>query len=236
MPPYAAKSTSKEEVVVEEAAEEEALQEHLNQLVNHKHKLLFWQQQMSKQPVNYHRYLMERGLKQMLSSKKSKLTSKLTKTLQDSIPPSKKSLSPSPLSKDLMLKDGYMIWESGLTDLTPSPITSQTYGINSYMNSETNSRTLINNDNPKWSSNGSGCNFRILKNISQNSRISVDKRDILKEVKKPSTSSSEDSLERFWLMSSNHPLSILMTTSKSKLSSLLNLTSFLMQSLGASEI
>jgi hypothetical protein len=90
-----AKSTSKEEAVeevveetVEEAVEEvveeeeeEALWEHLSQLVNHKHKLLFWQQQMSNQLVNYHRYLMEQGIKQMLSSKKLKPTSKSIKML-----------------------------------------------------------------------------------------------------------------------------------------------------------
>jgi hypothetical protein len=73
MLPYTAKSTTREpqgqtqgqeeaeEVEVEEEVEEEeeALWEHLNQLVNHKHKLLFQQQQMLKQQVNYHGYLME---------------------------------------------------------------------------------------------------------------------------------------------------------------------------------
>jgi hypothetical protein len=62
------------------------------------------------------------------------------------------------------------------------------------------------------------------------------KQNTPKRLKKPSTSFLEDFPERFWLMSSNHPLSILMITSKPKLSSLYNLTSFLMQSLGASEI
>jgi hypothetical protein len=70
MLPYTTKSILKavEEAVEEavgvgeavvEAEEKEALWEHLNQLVNHKHKLLFQQQQMSNQPVNYHGYLME---------------------------------------------------------------------------------------------------------------------------------------------------------------------------------
>jgi hypothetical protein len=154
-PPYAAKSTSKDqaveemveevvEEVVEEAVEEaeEALWEHLSQLVNHKHKLLFQQQQMLNQLANYHRYLMEQGLKQMLSLKRSKPTSKLIKMSQDSTPPSKKLLSLSPLLKDQTLKDGYVIWESGLMGSTPSLITSLMYGTNLYMNLEINSKIL----------------------------------------------------------------------------------------------
>jgi hypothetical protein len=109
-------------------------------------------------------------------------------------------------------------------------------GINSYMNLEISSKTWTDSDDPKWSSRSLGCNFQTLKNISQNLRISVGKQDTPKKVKKPSTSFLEDSLERFWLMSSNHPLSILMTTSKPELFSLLNLASFLMQSLEASKI
>jgi hypothetical protein len=225
-----------EEVMEGTAEEEEALQEHLNQLVKHKHKLLFQWQQMSNQLVNYHRYLMECSIKQMLSSKKSKPTSESTKMSPDLTSPFEKLQSPSPLSKDLMLKDGYVTWESGSMGSTPSPITSQMYGTNSYMNLEVNSKIPTSNNDPKWNSKSLGCNFCTLKSISQNLRTSADKQDIPKAAKKPSTSSLEDSLEKFWLMSSNHPLSIIMTTSKPKLSNLLNLTSFLMQSLGASKI
>jgi hypothetical protein len=244
MLPYATKLISKEvvevmavEVAVEaveevveaaEEVEEEALQEHLSQLVNHKHKLLSQQQQMSKWLVNYHGYLIEQGIKQMLSSKKLRPTSKSTRTSQDSTLLSKRLLSLSPLSKDPMSKDGYMIWESGLTDLTLSPITSLTSGTNLYMNLEINSRILTDSNNPRWNSKHLGCSFHTLKNISQNSKTSVGKQNTLKEAKRPLTSSLEDSLERFWLISSNHPLSILIMRSKIKLSNLLNLTSFLM--------
>jgi hypothetical protein len=172
----------------------------------------------------------------MLLLKKSKPIFESTKMLQDLTPLSEKLPLPSPLSKDLMLKDGYVTWESGSTNSTPSPTTSQMYEINLYTNLETNSKTLTNSNDPKWNLRCLGCDFCTLKSISQSLRISADKVDTLKKVKKPSTSSLEDSPERFWLMSSNHPLSILMMTLRPKLSSLLNLTFFLMQSLRTSKI
>jgi hypothetical protein len=173
MLPCATKSTSKEVEVVEVveaveaveaeeeavAVEEEALQEHLSQLVNHKHKLLSQRQQMSKQPVNYWEYLMEQGLKQMLSLKKSKPIFESTKTSWDSIPPSKKSPSLSPSSRDPMSKDGYVTWESGLTGSIPLLTTSLMYGTNSYTNLEANSKILISSDDPKWNSKCLGCDF-----------------------------------------------------------------------------
>jgi hypothetical protein len=42
-----------------------------------------------------------------------------------------------------------VIWEPGLMGLTPLLTISQMYGINSYMNSEVNSKTLTNSDDPK---------------------------------------------------------------------------------------
>jgi hypothetical protein len=147
--------------VIEEMEEEEALWEHLNQLVKCKHKLLS-QQQL----VNYHRYLMEQGLKQMLSSKKLKPTSESIKMLQNLTLPLEKSLSPSPLSKDLMLKDGYVIWESELIDSIPLMTISLMCGPNSYTNSEYNSKMPISSNNYKWNSKSIGCNFYMLKIIS----------------------------------------------------------------------
>ena len=144
--------------------------------------------------------------KQMTSLKKSRHTSTSMKMLLDSTHQSRKSPSPSPLSKEMKLQGGSETWESGLMDSIESMTISPSSGPSSSMNSKLSSKTQTSNNEEELPLKNVECSGLTLPNTLPISRNLPDKLDTPKEMPKQLIYSSKDYPPESSQTSSNPPM------------------------------